>query len=260
LEKGVPMKKAHFLILSGDGINCERETSWALELAGAQTTVMPINHLLTIPHKLSSFDGLALPGGFSFGDELGSGQVLAIKLKHGLGDEFSRFLEERKPIIGICNGFQALMKLGVLPDYKKARTGALAPNECGHFQDRWVNLKVHPTVCKWALNFRQEPDEEIELPIRHGEGRLIFGAGKEAEVLQELKQNHQIVLSYSEDVNGSTERIAGICDPTGTILGLMPHPEAYLFKATAPRKEKDPHAKAAGSVFFESILTYLKQN
>ncbi len=240
-----------FLVLSGDGINCERETASAFEMAGAKAKVIHINDLLKAPTLLREFQGLAIPGGFSFGDELGSGQILSLKIKYGLEQEFFHFLEEKKPVIGICNGFQVLTKLGLLPNFREERKVALARNIQGQFIDRWVSLKrVEKNVCVWTKGM-----EEFCLPIRHGEGRLTLRPGREEVIYQSLKGAGQIALEYTEEVNGSYRSIAGLCDPTGLVLGLMPHPEAAVSGYTYPGRQH----LAPGRSFFTNIVEYLNK-
>lgn len=242
------MKNPLFLVLTGDGINCERETARAFELAGGNAKIAHINDVLENPKMLGGYDGLAVPGGFSFGDELGSGQIMALKIRHGLGDAFFKFIEAQKPVIGICNGFQVLVKLGLLPNPKTLeRTVALAANEQGGFIDRWVTLNVEKnTVCQWMRGI-----EKMELPIRHGEGRIVF---KNESVYEDLKKKGQIALTYSEDVNGSHGRIAGLCDETGMVLGLMPHPEAHVYNATYKNPSRNPMQGGDGLMLFKNIV------
>lgn len=220
------LKKPLFVVVAGDGINCERETATALQIAGAAASIVHVNDLLAAPEMLRSADGFAIPGGFSFGDELGSGQIMALKMKYRLGDAFYSMVRAQKPIIGICNGFQVLVKLGLLPfpDVDQ-RVTALAANRQGAFIDQWVRLKVEDSVCLWTSGLDRR---EIELPIRHGEGRIVFAAGQEEDVYRRLQRQRQIPLTYSEDVNGSFGRIAALTDPSGCVLGLMPHPEAFV--------------------------------
>jgi len=251
------MSRPKFLILSGDGINCERETAWAFREAGGGPSIIHINELLEKPALLKEFHGMAIPGGFSFGDELGSGQVLALKIKHGLKEEFQAFVKDKKPIIGICNGFQVLVKLGLLPYPEDERVMALAQNKKGEFTNRWTKLNlVDGSVCKWTEGIDMS---SIELPVRHGEGRVVFAKGKEEEIFSDLSKNGQIPFCYDEDFNGSYKNIAGVCDPTGLILGMMPHPEAYLFEATYKNKKEDPFAKGMGQLLFDNILRYLEE-
>lgn len=243
------------LVVCGDGINCERETALAFNTVGGDAHIMHVNDLLAQPEKLHDFQGLAFPGGFSFGDDLGAGLVLGLKLRTAMKSHIQQFVSDGKPIIGICNGFQILSKLGILPDFSGPRTMALAPNIHGTFIDRWVKLEVNPTSnCKWTNGLSQ-----LELPVRHGEGRVVFLQGREEHIYNQLLQNGQIVLQYERDINGSYERIAGICDPTGLVFGLMPHPEAYLFTATQKTLASSPALTPAdGQTLFKNILDYLR--
>ncbi len=230
------------LVLTGDGINCEHETAWAFGQAGGNSTIEHINDLLSKPEELLNYDILALPGGFSFGDDLASGKVLALKLKHGLGSVLKDF---KRPIIGICNGFQALVKLGLLGQ----ESMALASNSSGKFINRWSELKVQPSACIWTKKLE---GKKVSFPIRHGEGRFVL---EKADSFEKLKQQKQLPLFYQQDENGSYANIAGVCDPSGLVFGLMPHPEAAIKKELAPAKEFD----LLGLAFFESALEYMKE-
>ncbi len=243
-----------FIILSGDGINCERETREAFILSGGDADIYHINEVIDNPSILKNYDGMAIPGGFSFGDELGSGQLLALKIKYQLADAFREFVAMKKPIIGICNGFQVLVKLGLLPYSNGNKILTLTNNISGQFIDKWVNLDVDAkNICAWASDL----NDKIELPIRHGEGRVVF---KDNADYQKLKDNGQIVFEYDEDVNGAYKNIAGICDETGLILGMMPHPEAYVSNVTYKNQSKsgDIFGKGDGLFLFENIIKYLK--
>lgn len=251
------MKKPIFIVLAGDGINCERETSFALNYAGAEAKVLHVNDLIASPEILKTADGLAIPGGFSFGDELGSGQILALKIRHKLGDRFFKMVEAKKPVIGICNGFQVLVKLGLLP-YPDAndRILALAANEQGGFINRWVGLNVDAaSVCHWTQGLGRT---QIELPIRHGEGRIAFRKGEEETLFAQLKRQGLIPLTYTEDVNGSYGRIAALTDPSGMVLGLMPHPEAFIFRETYRTARAQLPEKGDGALIFENIMRIMK--
>lgn len=251
------MKSPKVLVLTGDGINCERETSRAFGLAGADPQIVHINDLLENPASIHNYEAMAFPGGFSFGDDLGSGQVLALKLSLVLGDELQNFVENKKPIIGICNGFQALTKLGLLPEPFGPRTMALARNTGGSFLDRWVSLDVEKnTVCIWTKNL-----DKFSLPVRHGEGRIMFTRGEEESMHRLLSQNGQVALRYGEDINGSYGRIAGVCDLNGLVFGLMPHPEAAVSMLQHPQSSRmeNRFAAGAGLVFFQNCVNYLKE-
>lgn len=233
--------KPKALILAGDGMNCENETAAAFERAGADAKIIPLNELASSPRELDSADILALPGGFSYGDEIHSGQVYALKLKTLLMGELKNFLSKDKLVLGVCNGFQILIKLGLLPDpailddSSKSRIATLTNNSGHHFIDRWEKLKTEKSVCVWT----QGLDEYVSMPIRHGEGKLVFSGDqrRQYEIYTTLKQKGQIVFTYLEDVNGSYEKVAGLTDPTGRILGLMPHPEAALREELNPLRE-----------------------
>lgn len=238
-----------FLILTGDGINCENETAMAFEAAKIESKIVHINELLKSPRMLKNFQGLALPGGFSFGDELGSGQVMALKLRHQLKDELGEFISEAKAVIGICNGFQILVKLGILPQKQmSAPQAALLKNDHGRFQNKWVELEVEKNHrCHWV----PQQMGSLYVPIRHGEGRFV------SEMTEsELQQAGQIVFRYRQDVNGSMGRIAGVCDPSGWVLGLMPHPEAASFSAQIPDRGRAPE----GLELFQQIRISLQNS
>jgi phosphoribosylformylglycinamidine synthase subunit PurQ / glutaminase len=247
------MKKPLFIILTGDGINCERETARAVELSGGTAKIVHVNDLVDAPETLKSADGLAVPGGFSFGDELGSGQIMALKIQHGLDEAFFRMVREKKPVIGICNGFQVLVKLGLLPfPDAPERVAALAANEGGSFIDRWVELEVKDSVCLWT---RGISSKTIRLPIRHGEGRIVV---KDEGVYETLVKNGQIPLVYTQDVNGSKGCIAALTDPSGVVLGLMPHPEAFVRRATFAQPSANVLEKGDGAGIFDSIMNVLE--
>lgn len=250
--------KPRVLVLTGDGINCERDTSRAFSLAGADPTIVHCNDLLEKPRSLHDYQAIAFPGGFSFGDDLGSGQVLALKLSLLLGDELRIFVEAKKPVIGICNGFQALTKLGLLPEPFGVRTMALARNTQGHFLNRWADLEVEKnSVCIWTKNI----SGAFPLPIRHGEGRVVFTKGEEESIHRRLSTDGQVVLRYSEEVNGSYARIAGICDPSGLVFGLMPHPEAAISLLQHPLSTRleNRAGEGVGLTFFKNCVSYLEQ-
>lgn len=209
------------LVLTGDGINCEAETAFALAQAGAQPQIMHINTLIASPKQLADYQILALPGGFSFGDEVSSGKILAIKMKYALGDVLKSFIEQDRIVIGICNGFQALVKLGILPRSDiYAQQVTLTHNRQKRFINRWVSVKA-PGGPVFFDNL-----EAFMLPIRHGEGRLMVPQAMEAQMGFALEPH--IALQYQEDVNGSFQQIAALVNERGNVLGMMPHPEAFV--------------------------------
>ncbi len=237
------------LVLTGEGINCERETAFAFEKAGAVPSIQTLNEVIKNPAALREFDILAIPGGFSYGDEIGSGHVFSLKLKKHLGAEIKEFINDKKPIIGICNGFQVLVKLGLF-DHSSDRQIGLAPNTSGAFMNKWSRVIPHEkNNCIWVKGL----DKAFSLPVRHGEGRVVL---KEDQVYSDLVERGQIVLSYESDINGSYKNIAGLCDETGLVFGLMPHPEADLFKATSPEGSENPLDFSVGYEIFKNSVNY----
>ncbi len=235
------------LVLTGYGLNCDWETQHSLTLAGFQAERVHISQLIASREdrnkvNLQDYHLLALDGGFSWGDDHGAGVILAARLKYTLQEDLEAFISAGKLIIGICNGFQGMVNLGLLPgfagDYGK-RLVALIANEGGNFRNDWVRLRANPdSPCIFTRGI-----EKIELPIRHGEGRFYAPP----EVLEQLVAGQQVALSYAlpagekaqghfpENPNGSLLDIAGICDPSGRIFGLMPHPEAFHHWTNHPR-------------------------
>lgn len=235
------------MVLCGDGINCENETAYALSLAGFKSNLVHTSELVgkDASTKLGVAQLIALPGGFSFGDEIASGKVLAIKLRERLLDFLLDFASRGKLVVGICNGFQILTQLGFLPLPKKGaeRSVSLCHNSHGRFINKWVELEVTSSGGKgFFANLSR-----IELPIRHGEGRLSLAPDSTSSV-QKMVIEHA-PLRYVQDVNGSFERIAALTSTEGNVLGLMPHPEAFVRwsqhpdKAYAARMEREatPH-------------------
>ena len=256
--------KPKVLILYGYGINCDNETGYGFELAGGEVEKVHINQLIIGEKKLKDYQILAIPGGFSFGDDIGAGKVLATKIKYNLAAEFSEFIKEGKLIIGICNGFQVMVKLGILPGFDKnydRQEVTLTFNDSGRFEDRWVYLKINQkSPCIWTKKI-----ETIYLPVRHGEGKFVF---KKEKIRERLVSQNQIVAQYTDDKgnlagypfnpNGSELNIAGLCDETGRIFGLMPHPEAFLFSQNHPRWTREEVKRGEGVKIFENAINFIK--
>jgi len=251
------MKKVKAIVLTGYGLNCDYETDYSFKLAGAQSHRIHINDLISNKDMLKEFHILAFIGGFSWADDHGAGVLLASKIRNHLFDELQEFINDGKLIIGICNGFQTLVNLGLLPaidrEYWK-RTVALTSNDSGNFIDKWVKLKINqdsPCVFTKGISY-------IELPIRHAEGK--FYAPK--DVIDKLLESDQVVLQYIENPNGSIQDIAGICDPSGRIFGLMPHPEAFNHTTnhTDWVRENVGFGKGEGIKIFENAVTYIKES
>ena len=212
------------IVLKGDGINCDSETAWALELAGFEAHTEHVSSFIENQAKLKQAKLLALPGGFSFGDEIASGKVLALKLRERVVDALYEFIDASGLVIGICNGFQVLTQLGILPRSHAGaeRIATLTKNDHGHFKDRWVHLDTSEASESGSGFFAGL--KGIELPIRHGEGRLVVG--ENADWQAEVKACAP--LRYRDNVNGSFDRIAALTNQSGRVMGLMPHPEAFI--------------------------------
>jgi len=220
------MARPKTLILRTAGTNCDLETAHAFELAGAVAEPVHLNRVLERPQILEDYQVMALPGGFSYGDDIAAGRIFANQIVHHLRDAFHAFRDAGKPIIGICNGFQVLVKTDLLPGDVGGRSGqtcTLTNNDCGRFVDRWVHLLPRPGKCIWTAGMT----EPFELPIAHGEGKFVPA---DESVRRALHENGQVALVYAPDdnPNGSTDDIAGITDITGLIFGLMPHPERFV--------------------------------
>ncbi len=249
------VNKPSVLVLTGDGINCQLETAQAFKLAGGEVKTVHVNDLLENRSLLHKYSILALPGGFSFGDEIGSGQILALKLRYGLAEELDKFVKGDKLIIGICNGFQTLAKLGILPSLDKERSITLGKNDSGCFINCWADLKTNnASKCIWTQNL----PKEFRLPIRHGEGKIVIRGDfrQQQKIYRDMDKNGQIVLKYQIDVNGSYEKVAGICDPSGRIFGLMPHPEAATNMILDPRQKNKKLEEGVGMSFFSNAINY----
>jgi phosphoribosylformylglycinamidine synthase len=256
------------IVLAGYGINCEVETQRAFELAGASVSTIHVADLIDFPGYLQEHHILAVPGGFSFGDDVASGRILANRLRFQLEDPLAEFIDHGRLVIGICNGFQVLVKMGILPlfDGQVAQRVTLTHNDSGRFEDRWVRLVPDPaSVCVWTQGI-----ESIELPVRHGEGKFI---AEDETALRRLQSQGQIALryatsagttaggSYPANPNGSVDDVAGICDPSGRIFGLMPHPEAYLDGYNHPTWTRRPlEANGAGLQIFQNGVEFAAQH
>lgn len=256
------------LVLSGFGINCERETAAAFRRAGATAEIVHLNDLVADPAQFDRYQILAIPGGFSFGDNVASGKILANRLRHTLGEPMRAFVQSGKLAIGICNGFQVMVKMGLLPlfgdDFQQDVT--LTHNNSDRYEDRWVTLAADPaTQCVWTQGITT-----LEVPVRHGEGKFV---PRDAATLDRLRAQGQVVFryatregaaaggSYPANPNGAIDDIAGICDPSGRIFGLMPHPEAYVDRTNHPRwtREELPE-EGAGLQLFRNAVAFAAAN
>jgi len=270
-------KQVKTIVLTGNGTNCEMEMAHACRLAGsAVVDIVHISELLCGKKRLDDYHFLNLPGGFLDGDDLGSAKAGANRIVHAqikkgkekLYQQLIDFIQDGKLILGVCNGFQLMIKLGLLPafggDYS-TQTVTLTFNDSGRFEDRWVYLKVNEdSPCVFTTSL-----EGIYLPVRHGEGKIVT---RDTAILERLHTNNQIALQYSDKTyekavmdypdnpNGSMDAVAGICDETGRIFGLMPHPEAYLHYTNHPRwTREDLPEDGAGLSIFRNAVDFIKK-
>ena len=243
------MPRPRVLILRAPGTNCDQETAFAFETAGATTETLHVNRLLESPAVLDRFQILCIPGGFSFGDDVAAGQILAVQMRHHLAGRLADFKSAGKLILGICNGFQVIIKSGVLLDDEPPHgpPATLANNDSGKYEDRWVRLGVYGEKCVFLRGI-----ERMYLPVAHGEGKFI---ARDVATLKKLEEAGQLPLRYAplstvnsvlstqysehlpfpDNPNGSMADVAGVCDTTGRVLGLMPHPERHLDPTHHPR-------------------------
>jgi len=267
------MDNVKVAVLRTAGTNCDKETAFAFEAAGAAAELVHINSLTERVKDLHSFHILAIPGGFTYGDDIASGKILANELRFKIEEDLQRFINEGKLIIGICNGFQVLVKAGLLPNLSgnfQTIEATLTLNDSAKFEDRWVYLKKGSRVkgqgsrCAWTHGI----DEIIYLPVAHGEGKFI---PKNSQVLERLRGEGLIVFEYVDEKgrrcgypqnpNGSVDGIAGICDTTGRILGLMPHPERHISPQQHPSWTRDSRkAHGDGFAIFESGVNFVKKH
>jgi phosphoribosylformylglycinamidine synthase subunit PurQ / glutaminase len=267
--------KPKALLLRSAGTNCDVETAYAFELAGAAPEAVHINKLLQNPALLEGFQLMAIPGGFSYGDDIAAGRILANQIAHHLAGPLRAFIDAGKPIIGICNGFQVLAKAQLLPGSadpdEQRQTCTLANNDCGRFVDRWVHLAVRPGKCVWTRELVEESDGPavIELPVAHGEGKFVPA---DESIRRSLWQDGQVALTYAkadgsparcafpDNPNGSIDDIAGVCDASGLVFGLMPHPERYVDPTQHPAwtRQKPLPAEGQGLAFFRSALRHVR--
>ena len=255
------MKKPRIIVLRTAGTNCDNETASAFKMAGGEPELVHINELARDEKFLKNYQILAIPGGFTYGDDIASGKILANEIKYKLNEDFKNFINSGKLIIGICNGFQVLVKAGILPGVNSGggMEATLSFNDSGSFIDKWVYLKVHKSIsaqehkCVWTQGLK----EMIYLPIAHGEGKFI---PRDNNILNQLRKNAQIVFKYADNPNGSIDDIAGICDTTGRVLGMMPHPERHALGTQHPRWTREGLKEFGdGLAIFKNGVDYVKE-
>lgn len=253
------------LVLRAPGINCDRETAHACRLVGFETDLVHINQLLKAPDMLLNYAFLVIPGGFSYGDDLGAGTLLAKNLTIHLGKQLQQFVDEGRPVLGICNGFQVLVKAGLLPEGEdeggihQTGTGAtLTDNASAQFECRWVTLAAQTSRCIFTRGI----ERLIELPVAHGEGQFVFRGN--IAYLQAMRQiplvyvtDSQKNVIYPANPNGSAGNVAGVCNTRGNVLGLMPHPERYVSTLQHPLRRGNAHGQGDGLLLFKNAYEYV---
>ncbi len=271
------VEEVKICVLRIEGTNCEEETFRAFKHLGADPEKVHLKQLIggSTDQKrrdLQDFQILVLPGGFSSGDYVRAGAIFASRIKSRLKEDLKRFVLEEKPVLGICNGFQILVEMGLLPGFEEVMTGepqaALATNGSGRFEC-FPTLLKHENDGDCVFTHGLDSGEVVLFPSAHAEGNLKFPSGEEIEFIQRLEENNQIVFKYVDpggeyagypwNPNGSLDNIAGICNPAGNVMGLMPHPERVFFRNTHPdwtRDERGPDSEGDGRVIFESVLEY----
>ena len=256
------------LILRAPGTNCDEETRFAFSLVGGEAHCLHVNRLIEQPRIAEEYQILCIPGGFSFGDDLAAGRILARRLQQHLGDQVVRFRDAGKLILGICNGFQVLIKAGLLVAGENGGVPAtLAWNDSGRFEDRWVHLAVSSAKCPFLSGVSR-----IYLPVAHAEGKFV---ARDHQVLDRLDEQGQLVLRYAsaadgptscdaplpypQNPNGSLRNVAGVCDATGRVFGLMPHPERFVDPTQHPHWTRHPRAsQGAGLQIFQNAVAYFR--
>jgi phosphoribosylformylglycinamidine synthase len=235
------MSRPIALVLAAAGTNRDHDVAFALDLAGAESRIILLSDLIERPALLDTAQIVVIAGGFSYADALGAGRMFALQLEHRVGDVLRSFVDSSRPVIGICNGFQVLTRTGLLP-------GALGHNESGHFQCQWVELHAPTSRSIWTSGITT-----IDCPIAHGEGRYTHPDPNALEAAG------QVALRYAGvNPNGSLDAIAGVCDPTGVVLGLMPHPENHVIARQYPGFTSGARGEL-GLALFEQGVRYAKE-
>jgi len=252
------MSKPRALIIRAPGTNCDLEVAYALELAGAAPALLHINEVVAGTAPVEQFSILVLPGGFSYGDDLGAGKLMANELEQRLRDQLLQFLNRSGVILGICNGFQVLVKAGLLPLPFGGQRISLLPNASGRFECRWVHLEIaagNPCIFTQGMS-------TLDLAVAHGEGRLYVPEGVRREVIPVLRYTTHdgSEPNYPADPNGSFDHIAGVCDSSGRILGLMPHPERFVRAIQQPQWGRSARNGGPGDglKFFTNAVEYAR--
>lgn len=250
-------------ILRTDGTNCDVETFYAFTKAGGDCRYVHVNQLRSKEEKLANYEILVIPGGFSYGDDVHAGKILAVELTSFLMDELGEFIAARKPVLGICNGFQVLVRTGLLPLGKTGEiSAALVKNDSGHFECRWVNLYIENTKCIFTSGLSKKC---ITLPVAHAEGKFYARPDtlekiKKQVVFRYAGENGHPTMEYPLNPNGSLDAIAGICNSSGLVLGLMPHPERFVEPTRHPNWRRGMDIEEpCGLAIFKNAISYAKE-
>jgi phosphoribosylformylglycinamidine synthase len=255
------MVQPRILILRAPGTNCDQETAHAFSLAGGVPESWHINRLLEESRRIADYQVLCLPGGFSYGDDVAAGRILGNQIQHHLTGVLEDFRAANKLILGICNGFQILLKTNLLaPPDREGATATLTLNDSGKFEARWVRLRVEANRCVFLQSIR-----EMELPVAHGEGKFVT---RDDKILANMQASGQLVMryaaaagsggvSYPANPNGAMADVAGVCDETGHVFGLMPHPERFVDPTQHPRWTREPGRETGdGLRVFQNAVRY----
>ncbi|TET25073.1 MAG: phosphoribosylformylglycinamidine synthase I [Candidatus Cloacimonadota bacterium] len=260
------VSKAKVFVMKSAGTNCDEETRTAFELAGALATIGFAEELFGKAQNISRYHIIVFPGGFSYGDDIAAGKVWATEIKHFFHEELQKFISQGNLVLGICNGFQVLVKLGLLPslDGTTEQTVSLTFNDSARYEDRWVHLRK----CSNKSVFINDTDGLLYMPIAHAEGKFIV---KNQKVLNKLFKNNQVIFQYTDrndrlagypaNPNGSLKNIAGICDPTGRVLGMMPHPERAVVRTHYPNWRRHTiKPSIMGMTIIQNCVNYIKKS
>jgi len=252
---------ANVVVISGFGINSEVETAYSVKKVGGNVDIKHLNEFIEAPALLQTYNFIIFPGGFSYSDHLGAAKVFSNKVVYKLKDQLTDFINDGKLIMGICNGFQALVKIGILPHSDFQQRVALTFNDSGKFEDRWVRVRIN----KKSHSIFTRNIDYLEMPVRHGEGKFV---PKNQEVLLNLLNNDLVAMQYVDNFgklagypfnpNGSIQNIAAISNQNGNIFGIMPHPESYNHYTNHPLWTRGLSKRAEGLKIFKNAVDYLK--
>jgi len=262
------MEHVKAIVLRAAGINCDVETEFALQSAGAQADRIHINKLIKNAEILKDYQILVFPGGFSYGDDVAAGKILANQIIHHLAPAIRQFIDDGKLVLGICNGFQVLVKTGILPGLgdggisSKNQPVSITDNDSGIFEDRWVHLQPGTDRCVFINS-----GQRIYLPVAHGEGKVVT---KDEQTLEQLKSEGYVAFRYVDadgnqgpfpiNPNGAADSIAALTDSTGRVLGLMPHPERFIQHSQHPHWTRLQNGEADGMTIFNNAVSYIREN